>query len=166
MRGVATTGQVTGCPFRRRGHRSALRAEQNERVRRWWSPLAVFAGLGVAAFLLVLGFQSKAEEPVTVRRAGLVRVFPEPDTVAVRQAAVGAELGFGYQGRLTIDRIDIPDDQLDRISGINRISFTPGADKEITDLPEGRHCASITFWTEATGPDSASRPYTWCFTAA
>ena len=135
-------------------------------VRRWLGPLAVFAGLGLAAFLLVLGFQSKTEEPVTVRRAGLVRVFPEPDTVAVRQGAVGAELSFGYDGRLTIDRIDIPDDQLDRISGINRISFTPGAEKEISDLAEGRHCASITFWTTEAGPDSAGRPYTWCFTAA
>lgn len=135
-------------------------------VRRWLSPLLVFAGLGVAAFLLMVGFQSKAEEPVPVRRVGLVRVFPEPETVAVRQGSVGAELSFGYEGRLTIDRVDIPDDQLDRIAGINRISFTPGAEKEIADLAEGRHCASVTFWTTAGGPDSAGRPFTWCFTAA
>ncbi|MBW3615699.1 MAG: hypothetical protein KY439_10390 [Actinobacteria bacterium] len=135
-------------------------------MKRWMGPLAVFAGLGVAAFLLVLGFQSKSEEPVAVRRVGLVRVFPEPETVAVRQGSVGAELSFGYEGRLRIDRVDIPDDQLDRISGINRLSFTPGADKEIPDLAEGRHCATVIFWAAATGPDSAGRPYTWCFTAA
>lgn len=126
----------------------------------------MFAALGAAAFLLYLGIGAKGEEDAPVRRAGLARVFPEPGTVAVRQAAVGANLDFGYSGRLTIDRRNIPDDQVDRIAGINRISFTPGAGKEIEALDEGRHCASLTYWTTAAGPESAGRPYTWCFIAA
>lgn len=132
----------------------------------WLRPLFVSVALGLAGFLLYVGLGAKGEEEPPVRRAGLSQVFPEPGTVAVRQAAIGANLAFGYSGRLTIDRRDIPDDQVDRISGINRISFSPGVGKEIEALDEGRHCASLTYWTDAGGPDSAGRPYTWCFIAA
>ncbi len=135
-------------------------------VKSWLRSLLVFATLGVAAFLLYVGIGAKGDPEPTLQRAGLTQVFPEPGTVAVRQSAVGATLDFGYSGRLTIDRRDIPDDQLDRIAGINRISFTPGAGKEIEALEEGRHCASLTYWTTSGGPESAGRPYVWCFTAA
>lgn len=128
--------------------------------------LSVSAALGLAAFLLYAGLQARGEQEPPVRRAGLSEVFPAPGTVALRQAAVGADLAFGYAGRLTIDRRNIPDDQIDHIAGINRISFTPGAGKEIETLDEGRHCASLTYWRTSGGPESAGRPFTWCFTAA
>lgn len=135
-------------------------------MKTWLRPLAVCALLGVAAFLLYAGFDAQAEEEVPVTRAGVGRVFPPAGTVALRQAAIGAELSFGYAGRLMIDRRNIPDDQIDKIGGINRISFTPGAGKEIETLDEGRHCASLTYWRTAEGAESAGRPVTWCFTSA
>ena len=135
-------------------------------MKTWLRPLAVSALLGLAAFLLYLGVESQADEEVPVTRTGITRVFPQPGTVAVRQGAIGAELSFGYSARLTIDQRIIPDDQIDRIGGINRISFTPGAGKEIEALDEGRHCASLTYWRTAEGVESAGRPYSWCFTAA
>jgi hypothetical protein len=135
-------------------------------MKTWLRPLVVCALLGLAAFLLYVGVDAQAEEEVPVRRAGIVRVFPEAGTVALRQDAFGAELDFGYEGRLTIDRRDIPDDQLDVIPGINRLSFAPGAGKEIESLDEGRHCISLTYWRASDGEEGAGRPYTWCFTAA
>ncbi len=130
-------------------------------------PVLVTVLLGVAAFLLYLGAQGRSEVVEPVRRAGLVRVFPLPGTVALRQDAVGAEIGFEYSGRLTIDRREIPDDQLDRIDvGRNRVSFAPGPGQEIESLDEGRHCATLTYWVTASGEESAGRPFTWCFTAA
>jgi hypothetical protein len=125
----------------------------------------VSAILAVALVLLVMAFATKGEEPTTVRRAGLVRVFPVSGTVALRQEAIGAELEFGYEGRIRIDRIDIPDDQLDVIQGINRVSFTPGEGKEISTLDEGRHCVSVFFWPTSSGDASPSQ-HTWCFTSA
>ncbi len=112
----------------------------------WLRPLVVCLLLGVAAYLLFLGFTSQAQEEVPVRRAGLVRVFPKEGSVAVRQDAVGAELSFDYTGRIEIDRRPIPDDQMDKIPGINRFSFSPGAGKEIESLDEGRHCVSLIYW--------------------
>jgi hypothetical protein len=135
-------------------------------MKTWLRPLVVCVLLGFAAFLLYAAADSQAEEEVPVRRAGLVRVFPEAGTVAVRQDAIGAELAFDYAGRIAIDRRDIPDDQLDRIAGINRLSFTPGPEKEIESLDEGRHCASLTYWRVSAGEESAGRPFTWCFTSA
>lgn len=141
--------------------------EQNGGVgTRWLRPVLVTLLLGLAAFLLYVGVQAQSEEEPEVRRAGVARVFPEPGVVALRQDAIGAELEFGYAGRLRIDRRDIPDDQIDAIAGINRLSFTPGPEKEIESLDEGRHCVSLFYWKSTDGEESAGRPYTWCFTAA
>ncbi|HET9444012.1 MAG TPA: hypothetical protein VFO65_11855, partial [Acidimicrobiales bacterium] len=117
-------------------------------------------------FLLVWGLASKGEEQPPVRRAGLVRFEPAAGTVFVRQGAIAVELGFGYDGELSVNNRPIPDDQVDRIAGINRLSFTPGPGKELEALPEGRNCVSVTFWTTAAGRESAGRPFSWCFTAA
>ena len=135
-------------------------------MKTWLRPLVVCALLGLAAFLLYAGVDAQAEEEVVVNRAGINQVFPAPGSVAVRQDAVGVELGFGYDGRLSIDQRVIPDDQIDRIGGINRISFTPGAGKEFEALDEGRHCVSLTYWRTSDGEASAGRPYSWCFTSA
>mgnify|MGYP006952608927 CR=1 FL=1 len=135
-------------------------------AKRWIRPVAVTALLGLAAFLLYVGVQAQSEVEPEVRRAGVARVFPEPGVVALRQDAIGAELDFGYSGRLKVDRRAIPDDQIDAIAGINRLSFTPGPEKEIETLDEGRHCVSLIFWKSADGEETAGPPYTWCFTAA
>ncbi|HUP85151.1 MAG TPA: hypothetical protein VM143_05725 [Acidimicrobiales bacterium] len=134
--------------------------------RAWFRPMLTTALLGVAAFLLYVGVQSQSEEEPPVRPTGVRLEFPKRGAIALRQDAIGAELDFGYEGRLSIDQRVIPDDQLDVISGINRVSFTPGTDKEIVSLDEGRHCVSLTYWRSVTGEDTAGRPYIWCFTAA
>ena len=135
-------------------------------MKTWLRPLVVCALLGLSAFLLYAAVEAQAEEEPPVTRAGITQVFPEAGSVAVRQDAVGVELGFGYDGRLAIDRRVIPDDQIDRIGGINRISFTPGPGKEFESLDEGRHCVSLTYWRTSEGEASAGRPFTWCFTSA
>jgi len=135
-------------------------------MKRWLRPLAITGVLAVAALSLYVGLQAKAEEPPPVRVAGLIRIFPQPGTVALRQDAFGAELEFGYEGRLEINGHAIPDDQLDRIAGINRLSYSPGEGKEITALPEGRNCVDVYFWRASTGEASAGPPRSWCFTAS
>lgn len=135
-------------------------------MKSWLRPVVVSLLLAFAAFLLYVGAQSQAEQEPPIRRAGLTRVFPAPGAVALRQDAFGAELGFGYEGRLTIDRRPIPDDQLDRIAGINRLSYTPGPGKEIETLDEGRHCVSLVYWRASEGEEKAGEPFVWCFTAS
>ncbi|HEX7166635.1 MAG TPA: hypothetical protein VF230_06620 [Acidimicrobiales bacterium] len=125
--------------------------------------------LVVAALAMFLAFDRGRDEEPPVRRGAIVRVFPQPNTVALRQDAVGVELAFGYTGSITIDRRVIPDDQLDVVPGINRVSFTPGDGKEIEELDEGRHCATVEYRSaspDATPGAATPRDYTWCFVAA
>jgi hypothetical protein len=135
-------------------------------ARRWVRPVVVTALLGLSAFLLYVGVQAQTEEEPEVRRAGVVRVFPKPSVVALRQDAIGAELEFGWSGRLQVDRRDIPDDQIDGIAGINRLSFTPGPGKEIESLDEGQHVVTLIFWPAADGEEAGAQRYSWRFTAA
>jgi hypothetical protein len=134
--------------------------------KRWVRPVVITALLLFVGWLLYSGAQDKTDVEPPVKRRGVSQVFPEPSAVALRQDAIGAELDFGWTGRLRIDNRDIPDDQLDTISGINRLSFTPGEGKEIETLAEGRHCASLIYWQTSETEDQAGRPYIWCFTSA
>ena len=128
--------------------------------------LVTGALLAFAAWLLVFSFATSEDEPVPDARDRTIRrVFPDDGTVAIRQDAIGVELAFGYSAVLQIDRTEIPDDQIDQISGINRLSFTPGEGKEITALSPGRHCATTLYWPSGRSREDARR-YSWCFTAA
>ncbi|HEX4979530.1 MAG TPA: hypothetical protein VFV35_05650 [Acidimicrobiales bacterium] len=148
---------------------------------REWLFRALVAGLLLGAgLLLYFAFDTGREEEPAVRRGAILRVFPQPSTVALRQDAIGADLAFGYSAVLSIDDVRIPEDQVDVVAGINRWSFTPGEGKEIEELAEGRHCASIEYLTPtltsstlvppgtATSTALPERPrvYSWCFNAA
>jgi hypothetical protein len=120
----------------------------------------------VALFSLFLAFDRGRDEQPPVVRGPVARVFPEPGAVAARQGAIGVDLAFGYDAALEIDGRAIPDDQLDRVVGINQLSFTPGDGKEIERLDGGRHCAAVRYFTAGQQPEDAGPPYSWCFTAA
>ena len=161
MRGVATALRLAADFF------FARDGKQNAVVgKRWVRPVVISALLVFAAFLLYEGAQSKSELKPEAKPTGIALVFPEKNAVAVRQDAIGADLDFGWTGRLRVDNHDIPDDQVDRIAGINRMTFTPGPEKEIVTLDEGRHCVNLIYWKTSETEDQAGRPYTWCFTAA
>ena len=119
----------------------------------------------VACFSLFLAFDRGRDEAPPVVRGPVLRVFPEPGTVALRQDAIGADLAFGYDAAIEVDTRPIPDDQLDHVTGINRLSFTPGEGKEIERLAEGRHCVALRYFTAGQQPEQG-KPYSWCFTAA
>ncbi len=135
-------------------------------MKRWIRPLVVTSLLLFSGFLLYVAADRQGKPAEPFRQAGINRVFPQPGDVSVRQDAFGAELSFGYSGRLAIDNRPIPDDQTDTIPGINRLSFSPGPGKEIESLDEGRHCVTLTYWQSARGEETAGRPFSWCFTAA
>jgi hypothetical protein len=136
-----------------------VRAVTPRRLVIWVLLAASFIGV-VFAFTT-----SRDEEPPRVQDEAVVRVFPQEGDINVRQDAIGVELAFGYTGVIQVDRVEIPEDQLDRIAGINRISYTPGPGKEIGALAPGRHCATTVFWRQSESREQA-RTYTWCFTSA
>lgn len=135
--------------------------------------VGLILALVVAGGMLYLAGTTGRDEEAPVRRGAILRVFPQPNTVALRQDAIGADLAFGYTAVISIDNRRIPEDQVDIVQGINRWSFTPGDGKEFERLAEGRHCASIEYIgpppsgaTTTSVVSSSGRTYSWCFTAA
>lgn len=83
----------------------------------------------------------------------------------VRQSEVGADLSFEYTGVLSINGIQIPDEQLVADNGLNRIVFKPSAGKVISALDSSTNCAEIVVWRVTDGPGAALPPIRWCFEA-
>jgi hypothetical protein len=119
--------------------------------------LALAAGGFFYAFTRPTEHQQPALKDPVVKH-----VEPAPGDRALRQTEILADLDPTYTGALTIDDRPIPDDQLQRIAGLNRVSFTPGEGKEITKLDAGRHCAVVEFWPTSS-PDTPHRRFPWCF---
>ena len=112
---------------------------------------------------LYVAFALHEDSPDLPLRPAVIRfVSPEPGTFEVRQTSIFYELDPRYAGTLRVDSVAIPDDQLDVIQGLNRVSFTPGKDKQFEAFAPGAHAATAIFWPVGEGPGAAQR-YTWRF---
>jgi hypothetical protein len=119
--------------------------------------------LGVACAGLFYAFTRPTDnQQPALRDAAVVHVEPPPGDRVLRQAEIAVDLEPGYTGVLTVDGVRIPEDQHDRITGLNRVAFTPGKGKELTKLRPGHRCASVELW-QVTIPDAPHRTYRWCF---
>ncbi len=119
--------------------------------------------LAVALVGFVMAFVLHDDSPNPRLRPQAVRtVSPEPGSLQLRQTEIFVELEPAYRGTLSVNETTIPDDQLQVIEGLNRISFTPGPDREIEELPPGRTCAEVTYEL-VTAPDVEPARYRWCF---
>lgn len=137
--------------------------------------------LAAASALLVIGFQESKDGGVEVRLTRpvpVLAVFPTEGASALRQEPIGARLADDYTGEIEVDGRPIPVDQTERpttgggdnatqrgLSGLNQISFTPGAGKDITSLSPGKHTARILYWLKAGETRDQALAYSWGFTA-
>jgi hypothetical protein len=119
--------------------------------------------LAAAAAALYIGVVSSVDHKTEITNSqNVVAVRPADGDSALRQARIFAELKSGFTGILIVDGIEIPEDQLDRLEGINTVGFTPGAGTEISELTPGRRCATVVYWlVEGTRADAES--YQWCW---
>lgn len=139
--------------------------------------------LAIAAALLVVGFQESKEPGVELRQsrpAPVLRVFPVEGAASLRQEPIGGQLDDDFTGELEVDGRPIPLDQLERpepiqgdnapavrgLSGLNQVSFTPGAGKDITSLAPGTHTARLLFWRKVGETSEQAQAYSWSFTAS
>ena len=137
--------------------------------------------LAVAIAFLATTLEKSPESqshPAAATDPAVVRQTPAPGTHALRQSQVGAELLSGYDGALTINGVNIPEDQLDGVvmpgdpnydpaMGIrpntrDQVFFTPGPGKAINRYPTGEVQVSVRFWNIADGKSTA-RTISWAF---
>src|SRR5437764_1319935 len=83
-----------------------------------------------------------ADAPATPPRDQAIGVvYPGVGAFVERQTQVYYELDPSYDGVLQINGVEIPEDQVDRLStGRTRIGFTPGPGKELSRFPPARNC--------------------------
>lgn len=109
--------------------------------------------------------------------AAVVDLFPDDGAQALRQTRIGADLATGYDGRLTIDGVPVPEEQLEgardpatvdpedlaenglRPNNKNRVYFQPGPGKVIEELDTGLVSIELRYFKEGQ-PDTA-RTVSW-----
>lgn len=133
--------------------------------------------LAAVAFLLwathrgVSGIDGPASDRAVVSQV------PGPGDRVLRQTEVGAELLPGYDGRLTVNGVVIPEEQMQdavdpnsltakqfgvRPNNRNRVFFLPGPGKVIDKFSGREVSITVRFWKESEG-QARGRAVTWQF---
>lgn len=149
----------------------------------WGRRLLVAAVVVLAVGILVVtGRRAQTTLPEGTGHAAVVSQFPAPDGRALRQTEVGADLRDGYDGRLTINGIAIPEAQMEgvldptspeaaeyegsqlRPNNRNHVFFQPGPGKVIEKLPSGTIRVTLTYFRDLQ-PSVGRGTVTWTFEA-
>ncbi|MCU1354204.1 MAG: hypothetical protein JWM05_3413 [Acidimicrobiales bacterium] len=142
----------------------------------WLRRSVIAVALVVAAGFFVFATQrgqhgdtGPANDPAVEQRV------PGPGARVLQQAQVGAQLKPGYDGRVSVNGIEVPEDQMagavDPSSSIaakygvrpntkQDVLFIPGPGKVIEKLPPGRATIQVRLWKIIEGP-SKSRTISW-----
>lgn len=117
--------------------------------------LALSLITATGAVLIVVGFNSieEREDRPTVLNAVVRSVEPANGDLDLRQGVVAFTLDPLYQGRLVLDGIPIPDDQLHFAAGVNSWTYRPGPGTETGALRPGRHVARVYYWQRGKQED-------------
>ena len=99
--------------------------------------------------------------------ADVEAVNPTPNSLTGLVDDVSADLADRYTGVLVIDGVEIPEDQLERVVGIQTVSFRPGPDKIISRFRAGVNTVTVKYW-DGRLQDRPASPfsYTWSFRAS
>jgi hypothetical protein len=142
--------------------------------------LVIVAVLAAAFGLLIYGFQDTGGVGGNEQDAAILRLVPDRNDRVLRQAEVGAELEQGYDGRLSINGVAIPEEQMEgvlspealsqlteqergrgpRPNNKNQVRFKPGPGKAVTRLDTGAVDLQLRYWPIKDGPANA-KTFTW-----
>ncbi len=89
-------------------------------------------------------------------------VFPVSGNLELRQVEIVADLAPGYTGYLAIDGNEVPEDDIQIVPALNRVSLKPGPGSDFATLEPGQHCATV-FYRQIGQPRTNSTAYRWCF---
>ncbi|MGI8936978.1 MAG: hypothetical protein ACR2JF_01955 [Iamia sp.] len=139
--------------------------------------LVILVVLAVAVGCLVVAAQSGGGTEGEGNDLAVVAYDPRPGGQVARQAPVGVELEPGYDGRLTINGVPIPEEQMlgaitpgteafanlppeqqdlgPRPNNKNVVKFQPGPGKAVSQYDTGNVDISVRFWKVAEGRDES-----------
>jgi len=145
-----------------------------------WARRTIIGAIVVVAFgILIWGTGSIQTDGGGAPLDGTIVSLSPPDGAqALRQTSIGAELIAGFDGRLTINGIEIPEEQMEgaidpnsvsadelakygvRPNNRNRVYFSPGPGKVIEEFDTGTVTISLRYFKDKL-EESTSRTVTW-----
>lgn len=125
---------------------------------------------------------TEPNENADLDKSVIISLTPNDGAQALRQTQVGADLAVGYDGRLTINGIEIPEDQMVgardpaqvspedlaqnglRANNRNQVYFKPGPGKVIETFESGTVDITLRYFREGQ-PGEGAGTVRWSFTA-
>jgi hypothetical protein len=123
--------------------------------------MALGALLAVNLLILAARDSGKVEGPALP--SAIESLIPPRGALIRTQDDVGVNLDNAYQGRLEINGVVIPDDEVIWIPAEGKLTFRPGEGRAVERLPEGQ--TNVTVFYEPQDPSRAEpeRSFTWQF---
>lgn len=112
---------------------------------------------------IVFAFSAPTDRGAGPKPAAVESVTPVGGDLDLRQTTISADLAPGYTGYLTLDGVEIAEDDLQRVPALNSVTLAPQPDSDYRVLQPRRYCAGIVYWPIGLTRDDAST-YQWCFT--
>jgi len=130
----------------------------------WPRRIAIWGAVLFAIGLIVWGFMRDSGREGTNLAGGdaVDALIPEDGAETLAQSQIGLDLAPGYTGTLSINGIEVPEDELVDDRQQYRLIWTPSENSSLGDLPPGENCAQASIWRIEDGPDNA-RVVSWCF---
>ena len=127
--------------------------------------IGLLLALGIGLFLLS-GRYGVSDSKPTVTDSAVEALIPADKSPDVpRQSEIGIDLANGWTGKLIVNGVEIPEDQLRRNDPLNQMFFTPGPGKEIEKLPPGPVYVIAVIWRPTDNQTEADgRQVRWAFT--
>lgn len=119
--------------------------------------------LAVAAGGFYFVFTGPTDTGLDATTSGPVeRVSPAGGDLDLRQVSISADLATGYTGYLTMDGIEVAEDDLRRVEALNQIFLDPQIDSRWAELEPGPHRAGVVYWRIGQ-PQSTAQVFEWSF---
>jgi hypothetical protein len=126
--------------------------------------LLVVANLGI----ILLNEQDTSQTGPKALPQDIEAVSPLPGELTGLVDTVSVDLADRYTGVLVIDGVEIPEDQLQRVEGIQTVSFRPGPGKEFSQFRAGENTVTVKYWDGRLQdrPANGLYSYSWTFKAS
>lgn len=142
-----------------------------------WRRVVIVLLLLVAAGFVVAAARSGGGTTPSDDQVAIVSFTPSPGSRVVRQSTIGVILRDGYDGRLTINGVAIPEVQMEgaidpeseawqqlspaeqakgpRPNAKERVLYRPGTGKAVADLDTGEVQVTVRYWKISEGESTA-----------
>ncbi|MBM3660226.1 MAG: hypothetical protein FJW95_12105 [Actinobacteria bacterium] len=138
--------------------------------------LTVVLMLGAVVTLAIIGL-SRAETDTGIARdaplapSAVEAVIPGPGELSGRQDTITVDLRDDFTGVLLVQPPDgpafeVPEDQMDRVVPLGRLSWRPGENQELERYQAGNYKVTVLYWPQAKPRPETPAGYTWTFRAA